>query len=751
MRILFILVLIFICTAIAGQKVVDATDKQPISNVIVQLMDEKYNVFDYTITESKGNFNIKDIQRGKLVRFSCMNYKADTISVSSLPQIIELLSQPVEIMEIVVKAPKISQNGDTISYNVNSFSGVADRTIGDVLAKMPGIEVARSGEIKYNGTSINKFYIEGMDMMESRYGVATNSVSFKDVAAVEVLENHQPIHALENVSFSDKAAINLRLKDSAKAKWIGTIKAGGGFPSLYTGEISAMAFNKRVQTLNTLKGNNNGIDVTKQISNLSIADILRKQECGDEIADYIDISPSEVSNVNTFLGNNEVVSTNMLRKLSQSTDLKTSVSFSDSRYNCNVESFTEYYLKDSTINILEIENSLSLNKKMYADMAITTNRKDFYLRNMFKGNLRWSDISLITDGTYPNEQQGETDEGNFNNNLELIKRINRNTFTVTSYNGCSFKPQMLDVITGDRLEREKLETRSFVSNTNVTYSFTKSGWNIFMGGGANIYSQYIDGGYFGYTKLYFTPKVEYKSIGGFMLFVDFPIDYYVNKKSFIPSIKTNISQQLSPKIKLSATIGLGKIAPDNYEFYKGRIMNNYRTISHGFNQFLSSSKLYLSTVITYKNPISQFFANASASYYIKENPFLHSQSFINQYILNSYIDEKNKSSNMNLFAKISKGLGMGGFSLDVSYTVSDAASIRNNKKMDYHLNYLNINASLNGKLTNWFSVEYLANYSINSISESDYRSWTLNQSSRFICKPSVKCIFYPNFFLFIFA
>lgn len=74
---------------------------------------------------------------------------------------------------------------------------------------MPGIEVARGGKIYYNNRPIDRFYIEGMDLMGGRYGVAVDNVRAKDVATVEVLENHQPIKALAGIDFSPDAAINL--------------------------------------------------------------------------------------------------------------------------------------------------------------------------------------------------------------------------------------------------------------------------------------------------------------------------------------------------------------------------------------------------------------------------------------------------------------------------------------------------------------------------------------------------------------
>lgn len=60
-------------------------------------------------------------------------------------------------------APKMRQMGDTIDYYVGMFKQKQDRTLEDVLKKMPGISVGSDGSISVGGKRINKFYIEGMD------------------------------------------------------------------------------------------------------------------------------------------------------------------------------------------------------------------------------------------------------------------------------------------------------------------------------------------------------------------------------------------------------------------------------------------------------------------------------------------------------------------------------------------------------------------------------------------------------------
>ena len=87
-----------------------------------------------------------------------------------------------------------------------------DRSIEDVIKKLPGIEVSETGVISYDGEPINNFYIEGLNLMGGNYAVASQNIKPQDVAAVSVYERHQPKKALKNVVESKSAALNLKLK-----------------------------------------------------------------------------------------------------------------------------------------------------------------------------------------------------------------------------------------------------------------------------------------------------------------------------------------------------------------------------------------------------------------------------------------------------------------------------------------------------------------------------------------------------------
>ena len=276
-RLLLLLFVLSSCASVASAQITvsgtvrSADSGRAVESVNVMLLDAGRRImYGYAITSDKGGYSIPCSAKvdSLVVAVTGFNIAAQSRLIVARTQTVDfsVTFSELKIREVTVKAQSVERHSDTLSYNVASFANVTDRSIGDVLKKMPGIEVAKSGEIKYNGKSINKFYVENMDMLGGRYGIATNNIQAKDIARVEVFENHQPIRALKKLVSSDRAAINLRLKDSAKGTWNGTLQLGAGYkPWMWNAEATAMYFGRKFQTLDTYKTNNSGDDVGREL------------------------------------------------------------------------------------------------------------------------------------------------------------------------------------------------------------------------------------------------------------------------------------------------------------------------------------------------------------------------------------------------------------------------------------------------------------------------------------------------------
>ncbi|WP_147277708.1 carboxypeptidase-like regulatory domain-containing protein [Porphyromonas macacae] len=252
--------------------VYDAVSGNPLQNSIIRLFrlsDSTKQLVNYTLADERGFFELPYRKNGRyLLSCTLLGYKhavSDTLSLNgvSLKYTFRLHSADIVLNEVVIRNHPIRQRGDTIDYRVGSFTKGNDRSLEDVLKRMPGITVSDLGEIKYQGKSVSHVYIEDSDMLGGRYNMATRSLKPDDVASVQVYENHQPVRVLREIQISDRAALNIRLKQKALGHWLfdALLAAGADKRQLLAqGELTAMAFHRRWQTMLMTKTNNRGDD-----------------------------------------------------------------------------------------------------------------------------------------------------------------------------------------------------------------------------------------------------------------------------------------------------------------------------------------------------------------------------------------------------------------------------------------------------------------------------------------------------------
>ncbi|SDE75211.1 hypothetical protein SAMN05421825_0100 [Epilithonimonas hungarica] len=212
--------------------------------------------YKVTVTSSESNLDLK---------IKAFNQKPITRSIKNEDQKLNFSmdSQATEIQEVRLKTKLITKKGDTISYDLKSFENKNDRTLADVLKKIPGIEVNKDGTVLYQGEAINKFYVNGKDLMEGGYGTVNNSLPKDAVSKVEVLENHQPVSILRDKVPSEQAALNIKLKKSVTMTGRGEIGAGFS-PLLWNVKLTPMFFGQKNQWVVNYKANNNGESVENE-------------------------------------------------------------------------------------------------------------------------------------------------------------------------------------------------------------------------------------------------------------------------------------------------------------------------------------------------------------------------------------------------------------------------------------------------------------------------------------------------------
>lgn len=209
-------------------KVIDE-HRKPLSDVSVSFLRSDRSIVNFTFTDTEGRFSMALDKEPSFLSLSFLGYASQILPIDAYTSgmTFQLLPSDIQLQEVKVKSNRVSIQSDTLSYLVSGFRMPQDRSIADVLKKMPGLEVLPGGTIRFEDKNISKLYIEGMDLMGNNYALATNNLSGKVVKKVEILRNHQQIAALRGKNFSEQTAINLVLEEEVRFAISGSLDIGG--------------------------------------------------------------------------------------------------------------------------------------------------------------------------------------------------------------------------------------------------------------------------------------------------------------------------------------------------------------------------------------------------------------------------------------------------------------------------------------------------------------------------------------------
>ncbi len=716
--------------------VVDKDSNEPLTGASVIVKGADGKIKKYATSKGDGGFAMSlPSVAGCRLEVSMMSFAKQSIPLDSVsfPITVQLEPGTTLLKEVTVKADRIHEQGDTITYNVGSFAQQQDRSIGDVLKRMPGINVEQSGKIQYQGEDINKFYIEGSDLLGGKYGIATNGISHEDVGAVEVMENHQPMQVLSGISFSDKAAINLKLKNKAKATWSFHGDAGGGYSwqpdgAIWDGELFAMAVMPNFQNITTFKTNNIGEDLSAQAT-----DFFASRR-GTDLSRYVGVSLPGVPNLSrkrTLFNRSALVSTNALWKLGRG-EFKTQIDYSFNRITAEAANVTTYFLNDGNRVVTEDRNGVDRSHSLSGKFIYELNQKTAFINNTLKTNIDWDDVRLGVTGSLSNNQTASLPDYYVGNDFKLIKRFNgKHLVTFISKNEWESLPQTLSVSINDGFMRQQVKDHAFYTNESAAYAFSVKCITISLEGGVKGYvrtmrselldmpeeipgetTNVLNTNYF---TVYATPKFEYWvrrvnfTLNAPVSFAHYTFDKALANRSevyFSPSLSMNWKP--NNRFEMSVSGGTGRSPMDLNMIQPGYVMTNYRSFRRGIDDFYNSSSQRVSGRLSYKHTRRGIFANAMVMQSWSHRPYTLAQQLYGDYVVYSYTDAESDGQMLMASGNIGKTLDFmrGSANINGSFSRNESHLISENTNVNSVGTSWSVGAKINGAPLRWFSFDY---------------------------------------------
>lgn len=674
---------------------------------------------------------------------------------------IRMEEHSIDLADVQVKSrPRLTSIGDTLSYDVGSFAKNEDRSIEDVIKRMPGMEVNEDGKIKFNGQDISNLYIDGDDLLDNKYAIGTKTIPYAMVQGVEVLQNHQPLKVLKNKSISDKIAVNLVIKEEAKLKLTGQAKLGAGLPNQYDGEVNTILFNKKYKMLNVLKGNNIGNDLSSDFTGFNFASSLSGM--GNSRPAPL-LSSGTAGNPNLpknryFLNNSGSLNANNLVNHKSGLQVKSNVKLLLDRNEMVYNSLSEYYSGEDTIRYHERQDLA--NHPFISDLSFNAqvNKDAYYFNNALKFTYsKETSHSALFSNDVDMNQKLQNQVRDFSNTLDYVPELkNKNIISLNWYLNYYNQPQTLSIQPGINADifndgnafqslNQFAETPTWFNKATLGYRLTrgiiKQNYRIgmlneFQQLNSQLRVKQLDGSENGYrasadnhlhwnrNQIFVDGSFEYKK-GGLEAVLSIPLTLQrIAYKDDDFALKENKSQWLAnPALRLKQMTGVEDYLSFNYSYtnrtgninsvFRGAVLSNYRSLRANDAQLEEQNSHTLDLNYNYRCSITLFFMNAGLSYNRASANTISSNRVDNDISQTISLSVVNNVNSFNANAGISKYIFSLGATADlkVSWSSTRFNQLFNGELLPFNNLSFVLNPSIEARLWNRISMTYAGNAS----------------------------------------
>ena len=649
--------------------------------------------------------------------------------------------------------------GYTVAFDIASYTDTRDKTLEDVLSKVPGTYGSQ-----YNGMPITKIFVNGNDIRSSYSTIS--GMKPDEIEKVEFIENFQAVEVLRGRQYTNVVAMNIVLKDPDSSDWTGSAKAGtGGSPALYDGNLYAIRIGSKSQNMFNFKANNIGTDFGSNTSDF-VSDELGLSVDRFSMNNYVSMNASSgsvlSSNRNRF-NNSYYFNTVNTTKLSDKMQLFVQASYVTDRNKAESAVNTTNYLQDSISYEESNQFSKQITHSIKSNIAVVANTSKYYFSNLVYAKADLKNVDQNLTGTFSNDQTGKSNGLVLRDDITFLKPLGNWIFTLFSQNQFTTIPQNIAVTRVGTNQNQDISSNSFFSDTKMAFGYTVGNWTISLAGGFDALTHKLEteltgveeievvdnDAKFGYVKAFAQPTANYVS-KNLQLQIGLPVKFYhytfgdnilentpsdeekeANITKFEPLL--SVKYQVTQKSSLTLTGKISFSDANASEFYKGMILKNYRNIDQGFLKYDLDASRSLELVYAFRLPKYSFFINSSLRYTYGSSKYRSFDRFIGPYQVRGSLPSVTDRNGINGSIQVNKGINKGTVRLYVTYSNNNQTMERDGIKMDYNNQSWMIAPNMNGRLTNWLQLKYEFNVRLSymKVANNDTKSNTTQHTHTF--------------------
>lgn len=232
-------------------KIIDTNDNI-LSRTLIQVFDkDTLNIITYSFADNEGLYIINFDKADKVIfKISAYNYdnyyRTEIIKDASTNLNFTLTKKSTELKEVIIIASQKTAiiSKDSISYNLKTIRDSTETNLGDLIKKLPGLEIFSDGKVKFQGITIDKILIDGNEFFGNKHQIATENISANMVEGIDLLLKHNDNINLKEFAENSKIALNIKLNSKSKNLIIGNIEANGGISNKYASHSNIFKFLK---------------------------------------------------------------------------------------------------------------------------------------------------------------------------------------------------------------------------------------------------------------------------------------------------------------------------------------------------------------------------------------------------------------------------------------------------------------------------------------------------------------------------
>lgn len=773
---------------IVSGKITDS-DGQPVPSASVTVEAPGSDaILAYGISNSKGEYKVTFTTNTDNVdiKVKAFNQKSILKTIKSESQNLnfKMESEATEIKEVKIKTKLVTKRGDTISYDLKSFESKADRTLADVLKKIPGLEVQSDGTILYQGEAINKFYVNGKDLMEGGYAQISNALPKDAVSKVEVMENHQPVKILQDKVPSENAAINIKLKNKVTMTGRGEVGVGAD-PLLWNVKLTPMFFGQKNQWVVNYKSNNNGESVENEGNMLAFGNRWEGARSQASPRNWLSVDQASTPSLpeKRYLMNSvHFLSANLLTNPFKNKEWELKLNANYANNAVDRDSYRETVYDPSDLFPDGATNSTSASNKFYTNsakgqMIFQKNAKKGFFKNTTTWSGFWNEdrSTLNIDDEIKLNESMSSPTGVISNSLSTIIPWKEKLVNFMSYLSYQKDRQRMTslysnfndfntILNTDQLSRldQRLALTTITANHSASVGFSYKKWTITPEAGLNLSYNSMDSQMYNNQVLlgnsfqndmkwnevnpYVSTSLNYKG-QALNLNIGLPVNFYditykdqirdsskkINKTVFTPSLWA--SYDFASFFKLWGFASMNYNFGDFGDLYEGNLLLNPRSISNNESILPDNRSTNASTRLEYRNPLNNLFFNIRYSYgQNKKNLISRTQQFASGAAITDLYEYDNKALSQSESAEIGKYFPNFKTNASVSFSNRDSNSyalIVNADEDEFLTETKTSGQSLALKFNNtffsWLSLDY--NISLNWSKNRNLYQNTVNKNS----------------------